>query len=731
MKKIIIYISMLCLIFAISKAQDKVEDETTNNRIFILARNYGDSIVVRWVPNNPVLWLMCNDAGYRLERIHQQLVGPEDNQDLIESYEPVRNELFKPLPMEAMIERYKDKKHPQGMIATEFLYGEVNLIGEQTGIIASLKAQEDAQNMRYAYTLLAADLDPHVADALGLRYSFSLKDKADSSFSFRLVPLVDTSLIKVNAVYFTIDLDYVDTVVYAPEGLYTESEDKGTKLYWRRGDGLSAYFIERSTDSINFTQINKAPYITSSSTEEDLREIHLSYGTQDTTIQGAIPVPLHKYNVYLDELPDNNTKYYYRIYGIDAFGDTSRYSMVVSNKGTETVHLQPPYDVKAEIIGKNKIKITWKEPADKKILKGYILSYATSFAQEHRTVLHQGLLNPGTTEFIHTGATEGSNNIYYLSAIDDKGNFVNAYHHAQAYINDTVAPAPPKGVYAVIDTNGLCLISWQFNDEPDIAGYKVYFSRHKDGTYNQLTSTAIETNMFLDKVDLNMLYSEIYYKVVAIDEAGNHSDYSAPCTALIPDTISPSAPVVNKYFIANNEVSLQFITGDDYDMSRHNIMRRVNGGEWQVVKTISHRDTKDNTIDFKDTITEADVIYEYAMQSEDMVGLRSELSQIIPVKIDKRSLNQIIIKTEAKYNATDNKVDLKWSKPNINQKFHYVVYKKSTTEDYWSILNSFDSDIIECSDIRIAKQISYIYKVVPFAEGAEIGSGEEVTISVP
>lgn len=728
MKKTIIFILAFLAIFNISKAQNSPENRT-DNKIFVLARNYGDSIVIRWAPNNPVLWLLCNKSGYRLERVYRELVGPEDNKQMKERYEPVRSEVFKPLSMEAMIERYKDEKHPQGMIAAQFLYGEVNLTGEQVGMVAAIKAQEDEQNMRFTYTLLAADLDPNVADALGLRYSFSIKGSHDSLFSFRLVPLLDTSVIKVSTVYFSIDRNYVDTIVYSPRGVYTESEDKGTKLYWQRGDGLSAYFIERSTDGVYFTQLNKAPYLTSSSTADDLKKQYPFSDKQDTSIRGSIPIPLDLYNFYLDALPDNYTKYYYRVYGIDAFGDTSKYSIVVSNKGTEEINLQPPSDVKAQIIGKNKIKITWKEPKDKRNLKGYVLAYATAFAQEQHTVLHKDLLKPGTTEFIHSSANEGSNNIYYLSAIDDKGRSSDALH-TQAYINDTVAPAPPKGINAVIDTNGICLISWKFNDEADIAGYKVYFSRHKNGMYNQLTENTIETNMFIDKIDLNMLNNKIYYKVVAIDKAGNHSDYSAPCTALVPDIIPPSTPVVNKYFISSNEISIQYITGNDNDMSKHYITRREKGGEWKVIKTIADKNIKNHTIDFKDSIAEGDIVYEYAAQSEDMVGLRSELSQIIPAKIDKRTLNPIIMKIESKFIPSENKVNLKWKKPDLTGNFHYVLYKK-TAENNWKILNSFDSNVTEYNDGEVAKQSSYTYKVVPFAEGAEIGSGEQITVLIP
>lgn len=480
MKRIII-LSMFAMLIAISAFaqgnEQKPKKEKNNYQIMVTYRNYGDSVVVRWAPNDPALWLICNKYGYKLERVYEDVIGKdEEGYDIYkERVEPVRSEIFKPLSQEKMIERYKDEKHPQGMIATQFLYGEVNLTegADMDGAISQILAQDEAQRMRFAYTLMAADLDPDVADAIGLRYSFKIKGTKDSTFVIRITPLVDTTIMQVDPVAISIDRDNINTLQHTPSGLFIEPGDKHIKLHWARGDRFTAYYIERSLDGKTFVPLNKAPYFTSSATEEDLRgKMPPDNANADTTVmQAAIPMPVDTYHVFLDSV-ENGKKYYYRVYGYDAFGDRSDYSEVISGSGEEEKPLDPPSDVKAEILSHGKIKVSWVEPKDKKKLQGYLVAHSLSLGDDNPERIHDEILKPGTTHIIHENNKEGTYNVYYVYSIDDRGKFIRS-NVAVAYISDTIPPLPPRGVKVEFDSSGLCMISWEPNIEPDVVGYKV------------------------------------------------------------------------------------------------------------------------------------------------------------------------------------------------------------------------------------------------------------------
>ena len=745
MKKLSKYVLLVFLCIFTINAQDKIEPE-----IKVTARNYGDSVVVRWAPNTPTLWLLCNKYGYKIERVFYDVIGTEDDEKTVERTVPVRDAIFKPLTKEQMIERYKDEKHPQGMVATEFLYGEIDLRGDEVGPIADLKAKEDEQNMRFAYTLLAADLDPDVADAIGLRYSFKIrdmKDIQDSVITLRITPLVDTSIMAVSPVTYHIDISFINKLYLKPSRLYTESGDGHIKLNWLRDNYFTAYYIERSTDSINFTPLNTKPYFYSDEKEEasdnadydydmdsnsvktDLPETDLADSTQIIHYPKATrPRFTESYISYIVTVP-NGKKYYYRVYATDAFNDRSDYSEIVSGVAEKEIVLDPPSDFKAIKIGPNKVKLTWKEPEHKDKLQGYFISHQHTFAQEHIDFLTEELLPPGTKEFIHDNVKEGLYNIYFIYAVDFSGKYFPS-KVATLYLNDTIAPLPPKNVSAVVDSSGLCAITWDHNEEDDIEGYKVYYSMNLDHMFNQLTDVPTEMNMYLDRVDPSLLNKEIYYKVVAVDRAGNHSDYSEVAVGKIPDFHAPVKPLVESYFVGNDEVKFTFIVDNSSDIKKHYFLKRKENAKWDTVRTITSAEVENFRINLVDTATSEAGIYEYCMQSEDVSGLFSSPSQVVTVKLNERNNTELFIKLEAKYNSKDKKVNLKWKKPNFSKDFHYVIYK-STNNDGWNMYESVDKETLEYNDSQINESTNYKYKIVPYRMGAKIGNGEEVTISIP
>lgn len=733
MKKLLLLVLFFLVNYGLH-AQAFTDEE---QRVIILSRNYGDSVVIRWAPSTPALWMACNKSGYKIERVFKYSDGVDEDEFPIikERYEPVRSEVFKPLPLEEMIKRYEDGTHPMGMVATEFLYGDVDLQGEDHGFLSKITAESESQNMRFAYTLFAADLDPDVADALGLRYSFKTAGITDSTIYFRLISLVDTTKFNSDTLYITIDVFDIDQKPFPPYDLYTEGGDGHIKLSWVKDRKYTAYYIERSTDSINFTLLNEEPFLSSSAEGEEIKDQFLpdtnfidtnSLDTMD--IARNNPMPMHEYNVYLDSV-SNGIKYYYRVYGIDAFGDKSDYSEIVSGQGEDEHPLLPPFEVAAVALPDGRVKISWKEPKDKTKLQGYLVVHAHEFGQEQYNLLSEDLLPVGTTEFYHNNVKAGTFNIYIVSCIDDKGKYVKS-SPATVSISDTIPPNPPIGVKAIIDTNGLCLITWDASEEDDVVGYKVYSSYDPEGTFDQITEYKVETNALLDRVNLEFLNRYIYYRVVAVDRIGLHSEFSEMCKALIPDIHPPITPLVKSFLVRDNGVNIKFIVGNDADAKEYRIMRKEANTEFSVYKSIPIDDVKDNVIEYDETI-ENEAYYEYALQVEDQSGLISELSQVVPVTIAKNEGDDVLLKIESKYSEGDNTVTLKWKSPNNIKRevFNYVLFKREQN-GLWEMYNSFDKNTNEYIDTKIEKGKHYEYKLIPYADGASIGMGEIHTIQI-
>lgn len=86
---------------------------------------------------------------------------------------------------------------------------------------------------------------------------------------------------------------------------------------------------------------------------------------------------------------------------------------------------------------------------------------------------------------------------------------------------DTTPPSAPTNVRTVVGDNEVDIL-WDYNKEPDVAGYNVYYANSYQGKYNLLGTT--KQNFYVDSDAKN---GELwYYAVVAYDFSGNESELS-------------------------------------------------------------------------------------------------------------------------------------------------------------------------------------------------------------
>lgn len=96
---------------------------------------------------------------------------------------------------------------------------------------------------------------------------------------------------------------------------------------------------------------------------------------------------------------------------------------------------------------------------------------------------------------------------------------------------DRIPPDPPKGLYSITG-DGRVTITWLPNDEPDLAGYRVYRSYSPEGPYNYIGSTNVE--FYIDEDVTNGV--TYFYTVTAYDVNGNESP---PSDEVVYDTPRP------------------------------------------------------------------------------------------------------------------------------------------------------------------------------------------------
>ena len=95
------------------------------------------------------------------------------------------------------------------------------------------------------------------------------------------------------------------------------------------------------------------------------------------------------------------------------------------------------------------------------------------------------------------------------------------------YVIDRTAPDTPR-IQKSYGRNGYIELVWQQGEETDLAGYQVYRSDAREGTYVLLAEGIQALNYFDREAQEGKTW---WYKITAKDQAGNESPFSDPVRA--------------------------------------------------------------------------------------------------------------------------------------------------------------------------------------------------------
>lgn len=110
---------------------------------------------------------------------------------------------------------------------------------------------------------------------------------------------------------------------------------------------------------------------------------------------------------------------------------------------------------------------------------------------------------------------------------------------------DTFAPATPENIAATATpSNGSAPphvdLSWAIHSESDLLGYNVYRSDTESSPGTRVNAAPLVTPVFRD--DTVVPGAQYFYRVTAVDRAGNESAPSAPVTVTVPNADSQKNP---------------------------------------------------------------------------------------------------------------------------------------------------------------------------------------------
>lgn len=567
------------------------QEEMPDPGIAMIGRAQKDRILLRWAPNNATVWQFTLQYGFVLERFtitrNNQLLDVPERITL--GARPI-----KALPVEQW-ETIAEEDDWAG-IAAEAIYGEKFELTESfSSDIASVINKVREIDNRYTFAMFAADQSRRAAQASGL-YFEDPSVKANEKYLYRVYTPVPADKMKIDTGFVYIGLaDFAELPVIAD--VESTLEDKTVIISWagrKYNHVYNSFVVERSDDGgSTYHSISDVPIVNTSNTD-------------------ATPEFIFK----TDTLPSYDTAYFYRVRGMNAFGEISEPSEPIAVISHPLLHYLPRI-YGTTVAPNGTIAIRWQFPEEgQSLIKGFRL-YRSDKAKGNYKVVEDKIA-PDSRSTIDPAPS--STNYYIIAAFDQYENETKSFP-SLSQLEDSIPPLAPVNLKGVIDTTGVVTISWDSNKEPDLYGYRVYRANLSTEEYVQVTPEPVKEPVFIDTIELRTLTESVYYKISAIDSHYNPSDYSDSLVLKRPDIVPPAPPVFESINNIRRGINIRWIKSSSEDAVKHVLYRRsASDAGWVPIYIDNGRDSAGY---FTDSLCVVSEMYAYTVIAVDDAGLES------------------------------------------------------------------------------------------------------------
>lgn len=683
--------TLLCVLFlanlASMNAQNKTKAAPLSN-FRLIARAVNDStIVLRWAALQHTDWRLVSKYGFQLERA----VLNDSTNAVIENYTPLSKTPILPWSEADCKAKINPKTQRYPALAAQALYGKTFLAkstetAQSNYLNTIVNAAEEEEN-RHALALFAADVSPEAADVLGLRY-VDRKVEYGNKYIYRVVAVPHPQgLYRLDTAGYVVSIKDAEPLPPVKD-ITPKSLDGKIELTWRKNltvNAFTAFFIERSEDNKTFTPLSKEPYIQFQNDEKAVAAGVMSY---------------------TDTLIVNYKNYYYRIRGIDAFGELSPYSTPILARGRDLQPTAAPYLKQVDKRSPTAYALTWEMPATSDSdLKGFFVLRCDKIDGKYKT-LNTKLLPASERQFTDNAASSNQANFYVIMAVDTAGNVASSQSR-MVFSYDAMPPAKPVGLTGKIDTNGLVTVKWRMGKEADLKGYYVYFANSADHEFTAAAPNIIIDTVFLDSIRLKVLTKHIYYKIVAIDNNLNASAYSDIFELTKPDVVPPVQPVIGRFLVSDSTVLFNWATSASADVAQQNVYRRLApNGDWQLLTTL-----KSNVDRYIDRDFGRDKSYQYSVEAVDSAGLKSPKSYPLSIRTLAANLAQLTAKNVVATLISEKKTaTLTWETPKTDEKITDWLIYRLADDNTWDLLTTTKTERFEDRNLSKKKEVRYAVK---------------------
>lgn len=425
-----------------------------------------------------------------------------------------------------------------------------------------------------------------------------------------------------------------------------------------------------------------------------------------------------------DTTIEKGKSYYYKVRGMDVFGDFSPYSepYLVTPK----IPLEhEPLITKIEKTGSPyQINLSWLiQPIDKENVASIGLYKSTK--PDTLFVPLSLKFKTSDTSYIDKNLTK--NNYYKLLIIGKAGD---SLWSSPAYmlVPDSIPPAAPVIKTAVCDSLGLVTITWSHNKEIDLYGFNIYRGNYKNEEFARITTLLKVDTVYVDTISLRVLDDAVYYELVALDDSYNRSPSSNIMKAKRYDTIIPTSAVFRTFKSNKQGILLEWGNSSSSDVVKTTLYRKLKDEiEWHVYRVFA-RDTAIYTT-YIDTFLVRGKWYDYKLQTTDDDKLVSQFSNILTIKAYDDGIRTSITDVKVKSNTRKGIVKISWKYGYPGVKNFQVFRGENDKQPL--ILQSLKANVFEFYDRSLAPGATYTYIIkAEYEDGGETPFSKAVIVKM-
>ncbi len=541
--------------------------------------------------------------------------------------------------------------------------------------------EENDKNFKKFMMIIEALSNNEFAKLLGI-YFEDINVSENNSYVYKITKLESGKEIEIGVSEQITIGDYKKNK--QPTTLICEREQSTVLINWEKGDKFFAWNIyKRDSLNTNFIKINDAPVLIF---DKQLQNDQKNWNYQDTNIS------------------ENNT-YYYKLAGLDMFGNESDYSQEVIIRILDQTAPESALNLKNEI-NINEVKLSWDYPNIPSDFKGFNI-YRSEDLEGQRLKINTEILTSSQKSYIDKVDKIGKVYYYFVESVDINGNG-SFSELSVASVTDVLPPSKPKIDKAEGDI-GIVRLTFGKQTEEDFWGYKIFRALEPDEEFALLNSEPYDGTEYVDTLQIT---SQVpyYYKIKAFDSSYNESDYSDIVEVKLKDVTSPFKPFFKSINVSGNEITIEWLPNLDPDLMGYNLLRaeETDTSKWEQLNT---KIIDNEIVSYSDKSLIPGIKYLYALVAIDSSNNVSEKSNFYPGLIFDDSFPRQVTDGSAEYQKENNVVKINWTYQGDKNFLGFVIFRREEkNNEYIAVSNLIQENTFNDKMINEGDSYNYIIK---------------------